>query len=136
MTMDLSTRSHIRSLEEQLLRPEVRKSAGSLAALLDDDFVEFTSSGRIVDRAETIAGLLEESAVRWAISDFEAMQLSAEVVLVTYQATKHSACSKLPVHSLRSSLWVCVDGQWRIVFHQGTPVRGVLEMGTDCIPKV
>ena len=37
----------LRGLELELLRPELRESAGRLANLLADDFREFGSSGRI-----------------------------------------------------------------------------------------
>ena len=40
---------HLRELEESLLQPEVRKSR-TLAELLDDDFIEFGSSGRSIWR--------------------------------------------------------------------------------------
>lgn len=124
MTMEISIQDHIRSLEEQLLHPQVRKSASSLAVLLDDSFVEFTSSGRAVAKAEIIAALSREPAVSWAISEFETRQLSRNVVLATYRATKYGTESKLPVRSLRSSLWVRAEGQWRLAFHQGTLAAG------------
>ena len=46
---DPETAALIRRLEEALLVPEVRKSAGQIAVLLADEFVETGSSGRIYD---------------------------------------------------------------------------------------
>lgn len=45
MTFVPNLDSHIRGLEEQLLRPEVRRSPHALELLLADDFTEFASDG-------------------------------------------------------------------------------------------
>jgi hypothetical protein len=131
MSVDIPVKDHIRALEEQLLQPNVRKSAGAVAALLDDRFREFRSSGCVADKEQTLASLSEELAVRRTISEFEVVHLSPEVVLATYRAERHDPESESPVHSLRSSLWVCVDGQWRVVFHQGTSVEGTHRVAGD-----
>ncbi len=48
----------LQRLEEELLRPEVRRSPEKMAVLLADDFLEFGRSGRIYDKVnilETVA---------------------------------------------------------------------------------
>jgi hypothetical protein len=47
----------LRGLEEELLKPEVRRSADRLSHLLADEFVEFGSSGRIFDKRQIIESL-------------------------------------------------------------------------------
>ena len=106
-----------------MLRPEVRKSAACVAALLADSFVEFGSSGRVYDKREAVEGLSEECRVRLTLSEFSAFQLAPDVVLVTYRAVQQGDASEPPVHSLRSSLWKFADGRWQMVFHQGTPAK-------------
>jgi hypothetical protein len=52
----------IRHLEEQLLRPDVRKSASDVEALLAEEFIEFGSSGRMFNRQRMIESLKTEPA--------------------------------------------------------------------------
>jgi hypothetical protein len=132
MSFDVSVKSHIRALEEQLLQPDVRKSVDAVADLLDDRFREFRSSGHVADKRETIAALCHQPGVLRTISGFEAIQLSAKVVLATYKAARHDPGVELPEWSLRSSLWVSVGGRWRLVFHQGTTIEGTHSMARDC----
>jgi hypothetical protein len=51
--MDLKV--HIKQLEENLLKPEVRSSGAELKKLLADDFFEIGSSGRILYKNKEIA---------------------------------------------------------------------------------
>ena len=48
------------------------------------------------------------------VFDLVGRQLAPDVVLVTY-STRRATTS---VH--RSSIWVRLDGEWTVLFHQGT----------------
>ncbi len=113
--------SYFRQLEERLIQPNVRQSVDELAALLADSFVEFGSSGRIYHKQDIIAALQSETVSQITISDFQMQKLGTEIVLVTYKATRQTFTAA--AHSLRSSIWQCISGQWQIVFHQGTPIN-------------
>jgi hypothetical protein len=119
----VSLERHLRELEERLLQPEVRKSAQDVDALLAEDFVEFGSSGGTYAKRQTIASLQTESAVRWSLTDFKIVQLAPDVVLTTYRAIRYGISGEQPTYSLRSSIWILIDGQWRMRFHQGTPSK-------------
>ena len=54
MKREPNTANLLRSLEEQLLQPEIRRSAAKVGDLLADEFVEFGSSGRAFSKSETI----------------------------------------------------------------------------------
>ena len=108
-------------LEERLLHPGVREPAADVHALLAEDFVEFGSSGRVIDRRQTIENLRTESPVRRSLTDFKAMQLAPGVFLTTYLAIRHGMPGEQPTYSLRSSIWMLVHGRWQMQFHQGTP---------------
>ncbi len=112
----------IRHLEERLLQPDVRHSANDVAELLADDFVEIGSSGRIFDKQTTIAALQHESPVEILLTDYRARMLAPDVILVTYRAIRSASVPAQPTQSLRSSIWKQLDGRWRLVFHQGTPL--------------
>ena len=113
----------LRHLEEELLRPEVRKSADQVGRLLADDFIEFGSSGLVFDKSQIIEALQHETpdpAIRVILTDFNARGLAPGVVLVTYR-TEQSGPTAPSGYRLRSSIWKLREGRWQMVFHQGTP---------------
>jgi hypothetical protein len=120
MTAALTLGAQLRHLEEQLLQPEVRCSTERLAALLAEDFVEFGSSGRVFNKKQIMAALAKETPTKRSLTDFETTMLSEEVALVTYRATRRSKAGARAAHTLRSSIWRRSNGQWQMVFHQGT----------------
>ncbi|URK88274.1 DUF4440 domain-containing protein [Rhizobium sp. RCAM05350] len=113
--------AHLRKLEERLHDPKVRGSAFLTSELLDEDFIEFGSSGQTYGRAETIAALVAEAGqARPPVrpENYRLKRLSETVALLTYEtAGEHR-------HILRSSIWRRTNGHWRMVFHQGTPMKG------------
>jgi len=111
-----------RRLEERLLQPDVRKSAEDLDELLADDFMEIGSSG-IYNKRQIIESLKDEPPTKRSLSDFKAFTLAPNVILVTYRLIQHSPSDRLPVYSIRSSIWKFLDSRWQMVFHQGTLVR-------------
>lgn len=112
----------LQELELKLLSPLVRKSRESLSSLLAPDFREFGSSGRVFSRSEITEALETEPPVQLSISDLPVKILADGVALVTYRALKREAATHSELASLRSSLWVINDGQWQMLFHQGTNI--------------
>lgn len=125
MKADYLEESLLRELEERLLQPDVRKSAKDVMDLLADEFIEFGSSGRVFDKQQIINSLQNESIeslTQRSITEFKTLVLAAGVVLVTYRIVRHLS-GEQPVHWLRSSIWKLNNGQWKMIFHQGTLVR-------------
>lgn len=58
--------------------------------------------------------------IDWEIMDFEINQLSDDCVLATYRLIRHSELNENKKYSLRSSIWKCFEGKWKMIFHQGT----------------
>lgn len=116
MHADKTIAIHLRELEESLLQSTVRKSE-LVAQLLSEDFVEFGSSGRTFTKAQIIISLHAEPPVKFTATEFNVKLLAPLCALVTYRACHHS---EPPVFSLRSSIWQQNNGQWQMVFHQGT----------------
>ncbi len=113
----------IQNQEIALLETCNRKSVAALDKLIADDFIEFGSSGNVYDKAIILRDLPEDeerAEIRYEISDFKANELAANIVLATYKIQKASADEKDMTSSLRSSIWRNENGQWRMVFHQGT----------------
>jgi hypothetical protein len=112
----------LRDLEEELLTPEVRRSAERLSLLLADEFVEFGSSGRVFDKRQVIEALEQEpydATNHISLVDFTVRRLASHVMLVTYRATNQDRL----VSRLRSSIWKLIEGRWQMIFHHGTPSR-------------
>ncbi|MEO6881184.1 MAG: DUF4440 domain-containing protein [Mycobacteriaceae bacterium] len=105
--------------ELMLLDPDVRASSERVLALLHPDFVEIGASGRRWDAAG-IASALERAGDEEAVEAREMIgsRLAADVVLLTFQAGRPGRVT------VRSSVWVRLDGQWRLRFHQGTVAAG------------
>jgi len=102
----------IRDREEQLLKPEVRASAGALDQLISDQFVEFGSSGQTYTKQDVIAQLLAAPNFKGVLDDLQVLEVAEGVALATYRTPA----------SLRSSIWRREGDSWRVLFHQGTPI--------------
>jgi len=105
--------------EAILHRPGPTLSRSDLARLIDPAFVEIGASARRWDREATLA-LLERRrdappSGSWRARDFEAFALAPDLVLLLYAFESDRT-------TLRSSLWRRREGEWKIVFHQGTIV--------------
>ena len=105
---------HLYTLEERLFHPDRETNRADLIPLLAEDFQEFCSSGRIMNRQQAIEALLDSTPRAATLSYFYVTLLAPNVALATYHAT-----TLLHV-SHRSSIWVERDGHWQLFFHQGT----------------
>ena len=127
LQMQLDERSTLLcDLERKLHRPEIRASADEVAALLADEFFEFGASGTVWTRQHVIERLPQEKpqpACELDSREFSVHWLAEGVALVTYRGTRRIPSEAKEFHFLRSSIWKLINGQWRMVFHQGTPTR-------------
>ncbi|MCM2394974.1 DUF4440 domain-containing protein [Rhizobium sp. S95] len=112
----------IRSLEEALHRPEIRRSREAVEDLLAEGFMEFGASGRVYERA-TIIGLLAEQGDdndgELQASNYTLKPISNDAVLLTYE-TERSYQDGSKRRVLRSSIWKHNGLKWQMLFHQGT----------------
>lgn len=110
------------SQEKQLL--ERTDPIEVLCELIDDEFMEIGSSSTIYDKAEVVRWLSSEDRSTRTGMQFKAKQLCDDIILLTYiSCIKEQNCSEKK-QALRSSIWRQTQGQWRMVFHQGTPCSG------------
>lgn len=113
----------IKTLELELLKPEIRKDKKRLGEILADDFIEFTSLGTVINKKDVLKSLSKESHIKWEISNFKIKNISKEIVLVTYKAKKIDLKNKKIIFSLRSSVWKIFNNNWQMIFHQGTLIK-------------
>lgn len=101
--------------ERALLDPTLRADGERVRALLHPEFEEFGASGRAWDRERIVAALVADPGVPGTATDFSAVHLAEDVVLLTYRVEGDSG------GSLRSSIWLRDESHgWRLRFHQGT----------------
>jgi hypothetical protein len=114
----------IYDLENQLLKLETRQSREKISKLLSDDFFEFTSSGFVwhYNKNNAIDSSVNLVSLDWEIKDFSIKVLAADVILATYKLVKNNEEDFQKKYSLRSSIWENTDGNWKMIFHQGTPM--------------
>ena len=118
-----SLKAQLSQLELRMTHADVRRSRADLGELLADDFREFGSSGRVFDKGQIIEALQKEQpGLSIQLEDFQAITLAEDVVLLTYRGTCKGANSDKVSRSLRTSIWRRLNGQWQVVFHQGTVV--------------
>ena len=112
----------IKTLEEKLLNPLIRKSSIEVSKLLADDFIEYGSSGLIYNKQIVINDLQSECPINFGTRDFKIKKLATDVILATYIAVKYNDTGIEESSSLRSSIWKLNDGNWQMIFHQGTKI--------------
>ena len=110
----------IKALELELLQPEVRKSKERLNELIADNFLEVGASGRNYNKQDVLKELLGESDTKFTVKDFNTIEISPDTILATYQAEKEISGSNEKIISSRSSIWQNKNGNWQMIFHQGT----------------
>lgn len=113
-----SNETYILELENELLKPETRKSTEKIRELLSDDFVEVCSTGEIY--RYKIGDTFYKKNVSYEITNFDSKRLSDECILTTYKVGKRFEVDKSIKYSFRSSIWKCFNGKWKMIFHQGT----------------
>src|ERR1700761_1118666 len=118
--MDLT--AHLLDLETQLHRQDVRADETALRRLIAEDFFEFGVSGTVWTRDAVVQALRGEAFSPREVTDFRLTMLAGGVALVPYRGPRFATPQRPASDSLRSSIWRLGDGQWQMVFHQGTPL--------------
>lgn len=113
--------NHIIQLEIQLL--ERVDSPTILAELIDEEFMEIGSSSSTYDKAEVERWLSSDDVRKHSGSSFQGRFLSDTVILLTYVSTLKDAPLSENKPTMRSSIWRLIDERWKMVFHQGTPLK-------------
>jgi glyoxylase I family protein len=117
-------REMIEFYEREMLEADKKGDWDAIARRMADDFLEISGNGGYYTKAE-IAKLFPESRVTdYKISEIEFRPLGAEAALLAYrldlQATFQGKA--LPGAFRISSVWQKRAGEWKVVFHQGTPI--------------
>ena len=104
----------IKLYEVAIANRDSGKIAFPLSELLSEDFSEVGSSGRLYSKSDYIDSLNRNSGATIVLSKFNFTKLSEASVLVRYSSYFEGK------HAYRSSIWVCNNNQWQLLYHQGT----------------
>lgn len=116
------------AIVNQIIKQEVQlldkiDSIEVLAELIDNEFIEVGSSALIYDKAEVMRWLRSEDQSERVGTLFKARPLAENIILLTYMSSITSTPLAESKQAMRSSIWRLTEGKWRMVFHQGTPVK-------------
>lgn len=116
------------AIVSQIIKQEVQlldkiDSLEVLAEFIDNEFIEVGSSAVIYDKAEVMRWLASNDQSERVGTSFKAHQLSESIILLTYISAIKDTPASNSKQAIRSSIWRLTDGQWRMVFHQGTPMK-------------
>ena len=103
-------------------RAEFGTTRADFERMTEENFWEVGASGRRYSRAFVLDELEKRHAVPhsdvWETSDFRCQKLAEDLYLLTYTLLQDK--TRL---TRRSTIWRRTDGDWKIVFHQGTVVE-------------
>ena len=92
-----------------------------------DEFWEVGASGNRYSREDVIKILLERYSNPgyvdiWETKDFEILEITSDNYLITYILFQGERVTR------RATIWRYIDGNWKILYHQGT----VMEIKNEC----
>ena len=103
-------------------RAEFGTTRADFERMTEESFWEVGASGRRYSREFVLDELEKRHAVPhsdgWETSDFRCQKLAEDLYLLTYTLLQDK--TRL---TRRSTIWRRTDGDWKIVFHQGTVVE-------------
>lgn len=103
-------------------RPELGTTRSDLENMTHDQFWEVVASGYPYNREEVINGLLDRYAHPfediWETKDFHCFEIAPDNYLLTYTLIQNNTRT-----TRRATLWRRCEGNWKILYHQGTVVQ-------------
>ena len=116
------------TIMNQIIKQEMQlldrvDSPNILAELIDDEFIEIGSSSAVYDKTEVIRWLASDDQSERIGSGFKAHRLAENIILLTSISTIKETPVAESKQAMRSSIWRLSNGQWRLIFHQGTPLK-------------
>jgi hypothetical protein len=110
--------------ERKILAAQKRRDFEIVAAALAPGFLEIGGSGQMFTKTQVLDRLKFVHLLDYSLERFRLVSVDATCVVLTYVATvkRRSKGEEYSTRSYRSSTWVERNGEWRVIFHQATPL--------------
>ena len=116
-------RNTIYELEQKLQKHEVRKSVDILDEIISDELIEVTSKGTLSTKNDCLINLPAAPEIHFEMTDFSARLLAPDLVQTFFKTKKTIVDTNESSISIRNTIWKNENGKWKMVFHQGTPLK-------------
>lgn len=94
-----------------------------LAELIDDEFIEYGSNGKMNDKKEAVRWLAEPNSLEIKGMDFESKFLSEDVFLLSYISEIKENHDSEGKFSRRISIWRKKNSRWQMILHHGISIE-------------
>lgn len=109
--------------ENEFFKKEFCNNIENLNNRIHDDFTEFGQSGRVYNKGGIISYLNNVDSNRnIEILDFKIKDMGNGLLIANYMTHNRD----LGIKSLRTSIWVKENSNWKLYFHQGTKTSDYL----------
>ena len=110
--------------EKELAAAEKRHDWEFISRALAHDFVEVAGDGKLYTKAEVAQYFPDVRVQEFSLDNFRVVQSRPDAVLLLYTANAQATFKgqPFPAHNYVSSYWVRRRGEWRMIFHQATPI--------------
>ncbi len=109
-------RNIILEYEMQFFKKSFCENTKAVCDRLDTNYLEFGQSGKIYHRNEIVEYLRNAGDRSIEIIDFRLEKLCKSCCIAKYR------CENDGKNDFRTSIWIQIDNQWKLKFHQGAPV--------------
>ncbi|MDA8792738.1 DUF4440 domain-containing protein [Bacteriovoracaceae bacterium] len=115
--MDEKLINKIIQLEKELHSEETRSNQERLDKLIHPGFKEIGLSGSYYTKENILQRLPDTIPVEINSYAYEAIELNASLVQLIYKTNISQQ------NHFRSSIWILENEEWKMIFHQGTPLE-------------
>ena len=109
-------RNIILEYEKEFFKKSFCENDQAVSDRLDANYLEFGQSGKIYHRNEIVEYLRNAGDRSIEIIDFRLEKLCKSCCIAKYR------CENDGKNAFRTSIWIQIDNQWKLKFHQGAPV--------------
>jgi ketosteroid isomerase-like protein len=113
--------------EREWLLAHLHLDIPALERLMDPDYLQIGAGGDVLDKEQVLASF-RSGERHWdeAHSDEHHVRVygNTAVVVGRWQARGENAAQHFDYQARYVSVWVCRDGEWRMVSDQSTPIPG------------
>jgi glyoxylase I family protein len=110
--------------EMAIVAAQQRGDIGAVGNVLADEFCEIGSSGRMFSKLEILESIRQVKILHCSFEQVRVLPIDDEHAIVTYVSNtkRRYQGEEATARTYRSSTWKKAAGEWRLIFHQGTPL--------------